>query len=61
MFTIEDEDLSIELKGSPELLTEDHDGSPDDRCPSATEGSVKETAALKIVEDTQSVNYSKPG
>ena len=60
MPTIEDEDLSMELKGSPELLTEDHDGSPDEKCPTVTEESVEETAQERM-EVTQSSNSSKQG
>ena len=57
MSTIKDEDL---LKGCPELLTEDHDGSPDEKCPSVTEESVEETAEERV-EVTQSFNSSKQG
>ena len=57
MSTIEDENLS---KGSPELLTEDHDGTPDEKCPSVTEESVEETTE-EGVEVTQSSNSSKQG
>ena len=60
MSTIEDKDLSMELKGSPELLTEDHGGSPDEKCPTVAEGSGEETAE-EGMEDTQSSNSSKQG
>ena len=60
MSTVGDEDLSMELKGSPELLTEDHGGSPDEKCPTMAEGSVGETAQERV-EVTQSSNSSKQG
>ena len=60
MSTIEDKDLSMELKGSPELVTENHDGSPEEKHPPVTEESVEETAQERV-EDTQTVNSSKPG
>ena len=50
----------MELRDSPELLTEDSDCSPEDTCPSVIEPSVEENPQ-ESVRATQSVNSSRPG